>query len=420
MRPDEAGALISYLGLISQTAGAGLLIVLFQLLRSHGRRRSYFTIWGNAWIALTVALVALTFAAVREMPDLHGRVSDVTLTVYWLIYQLGKFCYYALLFTGTWIFVSGHQPPRLLAYALGFAAACALASWAFSPDLNMLVRLQTPLAIAASGGCAWLLMSLPPSRRSPGTRITGLLFVVIAAAWLLYAWAFDIVVPPAEGTWQLFIVQYHSFLDLLLQFLLAFGMVLILLEDAKRETDAAHRELAVAHQKLLDEAVRDPLTGAYNRRAFMQGVGLEQVKASFGTVVVFDLDNLKRVNDAHGHAVGDAMLIHLVNVLRAGLRPTDKLYRWGGDEFLLIMPRALAAEVVPRLRERIDNAEPLAVASLDLTLKLEASLGASDYAGAEQLEAAIQRADGAMYEDKRIHKTSPRTDPNAMPASDSG
>src|SRR6185503_16718227 len=106
------------------------------------------------------------------------------------------------------------------------------------------------------------------------------------------------------------------------------------------------------------------LTDALNRRAYAEGVGLDMVRATFGTVVLADLDNLKHVNDEYGHAAGDRLIRLCADVLRATLRGYDKLYRWGGDEFLLILPTAHASDVLARLQKSLENAERI-IASPD-------------------------------------------------------
>ncbi len=126
-----------------------------------------------------------------------------------------------------------------------------------------------------------------------------------------------------------------------------------------------------------------------NRRAYEEGAALEALGARYGTALMLDMDNLKRVNDSHGHAAGDELLRSLVETVRRCVGPLDRVYRWGGDEFLLLFPAALPDEVVPRVRDAI-RGRP----------ELEASLGAAASSGAEDLPAAIKRADRAMYEEK--------------------
>jgi diguanylate cyclase (GGDEF)-like protein len=149
-------------------------------------------------------------------------------------------------------------------------------------------------------------------------------------------------------------------------------------------------------------ALYDSLTDSLNRRAFVEGVGLEMMRTTFGTVVIADLDNLKFVNDRHGHGAGDRLIRRCADVLRATLHTHDKLYRWGGDEFLLIVPSARAAEVIGRLRDAIDRAS--VNGGVDAP-RLQVSLGAAGYSSFEALAEAIDVADKAMYREKARRKS---------------
>jgi len=183
-------------------------------------------------------------------------------------------------------------------------------------------------------------------------------------------------------------------------------MILVLLEDAKRELDAAQSELRMTHDQLTRAALVDSLTDALNRRAYSEGVGLDVVRATFGTVVLADLDNLKMVNDQYGHAAGDRLIRLCADVFRATLRGYDKLYRWGGDEFLLILPTAHASDILARLQRNLDNADPVVVGSDGQSAHLCVSLGAADYRSYEELSNAIEQADRAMYAEKDRRKQS--------------
>jgi diguanylate cyclase (GGDEF)-like protein len=137
-------------------------------------------------------------------------------------------------------------------------------------------------------------------------------------------------------------------------------------------------------------------------------------RATFGVVVMADVDNLKQVNDQHGHVVGDLLIRRCADVLRSALRPYDKLYRWGGDEFLLIVPSAHSADLLGRLRAALITAEAVESPMDGRIVRLEVSIGAADYASAEEINAAIDKADLAMYEDKGRRKGEPRNSPAAL------
>lgn len=391
MNDDQIGALIAVNGLLSQLAGAVLLVGLFAaLLRSHPRPQPYFRQWTFGWVALVLALcgVAVHYAFPRVMAaePLAVRAAN-------LVYQSGKLLYVAYLLAGTLIFVRGNRSRvfmrRVIQAAMGYALVSTILA---GSNLNAVMVFQTPLLVAPFFVCAWLLLRLPKSRATLGSRTTGVVFVSVAVLWIVYAIGFAV-----EGyqPWHRphgplhFVLRYNSFFDLILQMLLGYGMVTLLLEDVSRESDDARSQLALAHDRLKQLSLYDPLTGALNRRAYDDGAGLEPLGGRFGTALMLDMDNLKLVNDTAGHAAGDELLRRLVETLRRCVRPLDRVYRWGGDEFLLLFPAALPEEVVPRVRE-----------ALQAVPELEASVGAAHFSGTEELPAAIERADRAMYEEK--------------------
>lgn len=110
---------------------------------------------------------------------------------------------------------------------------------------------------------------------------------------------------------------------------------------------------------MLRQSLRDPVTRALNRRSgeLVLDLQLTQAKRSGYpiSVVFLDLNNFKQVNDRLGHAAGDEVLRCVANFLRTGLRASDALVRWGGDEFLLIMPHANEADVTRRLTALMDR-----------------------------------------------------------------
>lgn len=153
MNDQQIGTLIAVIGLISQLAGATLLVGLFAaLLRSHPRPQPYFRQWTLAWVALVVALggVGIQYAFPHWMAaePLAPRAAN-------LVYQSGKLLYIACLLAGTLNFVRGSRPRVFMRWAVPAALAYALVSTMLSgPFLNAVMIFQTPLLVAPFLVCA--------------------------------------------------------------------------------------------------------------------------------------------------------------------------------------------------------------------------------------------------------------------------
>ena len=410
MTPEQVAQQIGFLGVCVQFASAVLLSVLFFLLRRHALRRAYFAMWARAWLALTVAMAAVVLMTSPMLAD-NLPADGANRLALRFAYQYSKLLYCALLIAGTRVYAYGSQSRSLYTWGIFGAAAYAAIGLGFLNNLVSGVAIQAPAVVGSFAYCAGTLLRLPQSRRSLGSTATGGIFAGVALLWGVYFFALTewwVAFFPALATPLQAVADFNPHIDALLQMLLGSSMIVMLMEDAAREADAARAELAVAHDKLRRDALYDSLTGTLNRRAFVEGVGLEMAKASFGAVVVLDMDNLKHVNDSAGHASGDELLRHLAGTLRSVVRPSDRLYRWGGDEFLLLFPGARGAEVQARVEEAIREAAPLVMPGLAEPVHLVASVGSADYASAEDLSAAIERADGVMYRQKKGRRTRER------------
>ena len=174
---------------------------------------------------------------------------------------------------------------------------------------------------------------------------------------------------------------------------------------------AAHAVVALENARLHDmverQALLDGLTGLANRRAAADALHAEAARAERLetplSVVLADLDGFKDVNDAHGHAVGDEVLRVVAEVLRETLRESDVAGRWGGEEFLLLLPGADeegAAQLAERVRAELSSRNIPSVPGLHVT----ASFGVSEYAGQTNTEQLVAAADSALYRAKRAGK----------------
>lgn len=164
-----------------------------------------------------------------------------------------------------------------------------------------------------------------------------------------------------------------------------------------------HRQIMQAETVLHDLATTDPLTQLYNRRAMhqvLQRMGQPQRGELQLAIVLADIDHFKRINDQYGHDGGDEVLRQVSRRLQSHLRREDCLARWGGEEFMLALPVANEGEALAaaeRLRQAIAT-QPLAMPS---ALTVTMTLGVSLLAPGESSDAAITRADHALYEGKR-------------------
>jgi diguanylate cyclase (GGDEF)-like protein len=161
-------------------------------------------------------------------------------------------------------------------------------------------------------------------------------------------------------------------------------------------------EAALAHIQRL--ATHDELTGLVNRRRMQELLENERLRSrrtgSSWCVAVIDVDHFKHVNDEHGHAIGDAALRALSHHTQALVRKTDVLSRWGGEEFVLLLPDTalpLGAGSLDRLRAHF-HAAPLQVQGLALALSFSA--GITQHQGGESVAQTLERADRLCYEAK--------------------
>jgi diguanylate cyclase (GGDEF)-like protein len=148
-------------------------------------------------------------------------------------------------------------------------------------------------------------------------------------------------------------------------------------------------------------ALTDELTGLANRRAAMAFAadavaGAHRDKAALA-VLMIDIDHFKRINDGHGHAVGDQVLRHASKVLSAGLRERDRLGRVGGEEFVAVLPGATLAQarqVAERMRGAIDATRLIGPTG---EVRFTVSIGVAGARIAETADALLERADAALY-----------------------
>lgn len=166
-----------------------------------------------------------------------------------------------------------------------------------------------------------------------------------------------------------------------------------------------HEELVAAREALRIQATRDALTGVYNRGAALRRLEEELDRAIREckplSVLMMDIDHFKNVNDTYGHLVGDAVLKETVRRIQAVIRSYDVVGRFGGEEFVVILPHAdgdVAVRVAERIRAAVSS-RPVIHEAVSVSVTLSAGVAAAGTAGA--VDALIQAADQALYQAKR-------------------
>ncbi len=176
------------------------------------------------------------------------------------------------------------------------------------------------------------------------------------------------------------------------------------LSEMRTRLKAQKAELQHALARIHKLATRDDLTGLVNRRHMEELAGMEQRRAmrSGGTLCLclVDIDHFKRVNDLHGHAAGDEVLRLFARHAAAAMRETDVLARWGGEEFLVMLPDTQTQEAsmgFERLRRLLSRDETWGEYA---HMRVSFSAGLTDWRLGESLREALARADSALYEAK--------------------
>lgn len=174
------------------------------------------------------------------------------------------------------------------------------------------------------------------------------------------------------------------------------------LERERRSSDDANRELMEAMKELAVLAATDKLTGAFNRRKFAE-IAEHEIKRAERykhplTLIIFDIDHFKVVNDTYGHQTGDEVLSELTSIVKNNLRATDSLTRWGGEEFIVLAPGISldqASLLAEKIRKNIDT--HAFIENYHITL----SLGVAQYHSVETIDNLVTRADNALLRAKR-------------------
>ena len=194
-------------------------------------------------------------------------------------------------------------------------------------------------------------------------------------------------------------------------FILAVGGLVVMAAALRQryleQLDWRTQQLVESEARLRELSIRDPLTGLFNRRYLEEVLALEMIRAvrkqyPIG-IIMADIDHFKRFNDTHGHAAGDAVLVQVGNLLRTHVRSSDVTCRYGGEEFILILPEASREMTQIRAEQMREDSSQIHVQYEDQTLEpVTLSLGVAIFPDhGSTIDALFGAADTALYRAKR-------------------
>lgn len=380
----------SKIGLIIQLNGVILITVLSLCLR-RSLHLTALRYWTMAWLCLSFALICLRLAFS------YTEFSSFLFTYYFL----GEYVFGYMLVAGCRSLIGEYElKPRSELMMIPFVVA-AIALPHVADDFNDVFNIH---ALILAGFFAVALYWVRQARQNTfGWRVMHVALTLLTIDFILYAIVFSArnIAPFSTA-----FLTYNSMVDLVLQTALGFGMVITLLEKVLNDFRDTNSEL-LSTQKQLEELLHtDPLTAAFNRHAFYGFVNKqgEAETASSGCVGFFDIDDLKAINDCFGHAAGDMVIRSVVGSIRDIIRAEDLIYRWGGDEFFVIMV-SMDAQMAEERMMRLDGLlENIYIDNIPEPIRVGVSWGFTDFADTNDLENAIKAADSMMYRRKQIRK----------------
>ncbi len=376
---------VAQFALLIQAAGTLLLVFLFLLLYRKIRRRPFLD-WIASWTFLFIGL-ALQFALHRR-PDATARLA--------LPMNASLLAHVFFLLRGARRFRNPAARSGVLELVWLLPAA-AFAWWAAS--MEPALAAGGPMALLRSAAyvlCAILFAVTPGS--AAGRIFLSISFLLWGAERAV--WGLGLMRFPSLAEMPAWL-QYLGFAGMFLEMMIAVGIIVLLFEATQSRLATEMEALVRSERELKEMGVRDPLTGLYNRHHFNDVIRRELANVRrYGTelsVLLADVDRFKEINDVKGHGVGDDVLRFVANYLTTCIRESDFVFRWGGDEFLLLLPRtdegsaAQKADELARKLPKIPGTEGL---------HPSLSVGWATHRMDAEFPATLALADQRMYEMK--------------------
>jgi len=402
----------SEIGLIIQLTGI-LLLAMLSFFLTKSLKSTALKYWKYAWLSMSLALFSLyigfQFASIAKP--------------FFILYYLGEYAFAYLLIAGCRNYVSDEKitPRSCWLFATASVPIAVFLSF-LSGGLDSVFNFHS-FIMAVTFAVAFFAFKSPGkfSGDNSGWRVMKTALALLALDFFHYTIIFSLrhtSYPELLGKY----LGFNSIIDLVLEILLGFGMVIVLLERVRQDVEEINRKLKNAHDKLEQLAHVDPLTAAFTRHAFYSFLQKHNKKTATvsGCVGVFDIDNLKPINDRLGHAVGDVAISTVARAIRTLVRADDLIFRWGGDEFFVVMLGFDSEQAVKRMCELDKNLKDIKLFGVSERISIGVSFGFADFSDINDLEKTVREADAKMYRAKQRKKCSDENVPifhvQAMPS----
>lgn len=372
---------------------ATALIALLSYIIARAVQRRLMLYWSAGWSAYCLAIISILLAN-----GIGAAVYQPLYFAYFFLEYVAVLC----IFHACYYLGRARALPRRSWWWLGLAAVIAVALVAAHRAFSVSFAVHS--AIVGVGWAACLVALWPALRRpghGPGVRILAVGLALLAIDYAQHL-PTALIAAGSGAPVNPYYYTLTSFVDGMLDIVLGFGTVVVIIDAVRADLVGANARLMIAHQRNEEALHRDPLTGALNRYSFLAAFGAKsEIARISGAVVVADLNGLKTINDTHGHAAGDEAIRAVARGLLSLVRADDPVYRFGGDEFVIVMIGA-TQELAEQRMARLPQAIAQAVAELGLQVKtLTASFGVATFDPGTSVLAAVEHADAQMYAAKR-------------------
>ena len=369
----------------SAAFGAAIVAGLLLLQYAH-RRKPFILLWASGWLLIAPAMLLIA----------RGYESGLVARLALGLSQFLGICTATLFFWSADLYrQTRFVNPRRLRVLVAIAAWFLLAPLMLGPAAVLTPGYLISAVLLAGAGAMYAAVLL--ERRMIGAGLVAFVLLGLGVSNLTTAVVVPRMLATGQFTFEILVV------NAVLYTFGALGIHQLVFEDMTYELQVTNRRLEAAREELLQAAITDPLTGCHNRRFLEQVMDRElQRHARFQlplSMLFIDINRFKQINDTLGHEAGDRVLQYVARFLKRYIREADYIFRWGGDEFLVLI--TCGADEASRKAAVLKASFDAAPEAVELPPGIGLSVGWAEVPpGTEDLLPLVKEADERMYIDK--------------------